>query len=125
MGFSSNVADGGETLFVASDQQSATDPPPSLGTVDVNAFTLNVIGMFNPFINKAELTGTGAGDLLLAFYPDPNDPNSTQIGQLDKQTAAVVGQSDPHRRGNRFGWAFAFLGRRLLYVHGARPDGTP
>jgi len=113
MGFSQNEADGGETLYVASD--SAAGQLSQLATIDVtNGYTLNIVGDFNPQINMAELTGTGAGGLFGFWDTDPgpqgvSGPDSA-IVQIDKATAQVTNSSPLPGLSQGNGWAFAFWG---------------
>jgi len=111
MGFSQDT-DGGETLYVASDAVSGQ--PSQLATIDVtNGYTLNVVNAFNPQINMAELTGTGAGGLFGFWDTDPegmaSGPDSA-IVQIDKTTAQVTNSSPLPGLSQGNGWAFAFWG---------------
>jgi hypothetical protein len=106
MGFSRDLMDTGETLYVASDETG--NAPSRLATIDTMTFQLTVVGAFNPAINRAELTGTGAGDLF-AFY-SVNGMVDSAIGQIDKMTAQVVGQFTLSGVPQGNGWAFAFWG---------------
>jgi hypothetical protein len=104
MGFSKDLIGTGETLYVASDESGPV--PSRLATIDTTTFQLDVVGSFNPPINRAELTGTGAGDLF-GFYAVSA---GSAIGQIDKTTAQVVGQSDLTSVNQGSGWAFGFWG---------------
>ncbi len=111
MGFSANTTGTSEVLYVASDEEEPDSGPliPSrLATIDTTTFTLRVVGALPGFANKAELTGTGAGDLF-AFYQPPADSDSF-IGQIDKSTARITGQSRLPNIDQGNGWAFAFWG---------------
>jgi hypothetical protein len=120
MGYSGDTTDPGETLYVASGDDTATTP--SLATIDTQTFALRVVGPLQPTIQSAELSGTGAGDLFAFFatrgatpcdnLTSSNGPacSDSAIGQLDKTTGRVVAQAV--LRGNPQGsaWAFAFWG---------------
>ncbi|HEX3344752.1 MAG TPA: hypothetical protein VHS09_09280 [Polyangiaceae bacterium] len=111
MGFSQDE-DGGETLFVASD--SAGSQLSQLATIDVaHGYTLDVVGNFEPQINMAELTGTGAGGLFGFWDTDPGatgSGNDSAIVQIDKQTAQVTNSSPLPGLSQGTAWAFAFWG---------------
>lgn len=110
MGFSKDVTGSGETLYIASDEMGSQFS--RLGSIDTMTFQIGVVGTFNPQINLAELTGTGAGQLF-AFYPlDPTNPSisDTAIGEIDKTSAHVIAQSTLPGVVVGSGWAFAFWG---------------
>lgn len=116
MGFSADTTDTGETLFVASDGNS------ELGSIDVTSFTLTPVGGFNPVINMAELTGTGAGQLF-GFYS--TDPGDSAIAQIDKATAAVTNVTPLPGVAQGSGWAFAFYGGDFyLFTAPSAPGST-
>jgi len=116
MGYSSDGVQGGdETLYIAGD-----NAPPRLGSIDTTNFRVRTLGTFDPAIGGAELTGTGAGDLF-AFYAmnngrlcDSTAPRATcpdsAIGQIDKRTGEVIGQTVLSGLSQGRGWAFAFWG---------------
>jgi hypothetical protein len=107
MGFSQDL-DGGETLYVASSQGILA---PSLATIDVaNGYTLNTVGAFEPTINLAELTGTGAGGLFAFWGPNGNENTPSAIVQIDKDNAQVTNSSTLPGIAQGSGWAFAFWG---------------
>ncbi len=113
MGYAANNLSGGpttETLFVASDEGTAFTGG-RLGSINTSTFSLGVVGTFNPPVTRAELTGTGAGDLF-AFYADTlsGGTGDSFIGQIDKQTAAVVAADRLAGLDQGQGWAFAFWG---------------
>jgi hypothetical protein len=114
MGYSRDLQGQGESLYVASDDLTGPDGGsavlPRLGTIDTQSFRLRVVSPFRPPLYAAELTGTGAGDLF-AFYsliPDTGSP--VAIGQVDKSTGQLVGQSVLPGIDQGCGWAFAFWG---------------
>jgi hypothetical protein len=102
MGYSTDVADGGEVLYLASSE----DKGSRLATLDTSTFTLGVIGPLDPPIVKAELTGTGGGDLF-AFWGDDAGSN---IAQIDKSSAHSVAQSALPNVFPTWAWAFAIWG---------------
>lgn len=105
MGYSSDTNGPSETLFVAADSTVGTI---GLGSIDAT-YKLSPIAPFNPAIKHAELTGTGAGELF-AFYSDTNTDPDSFIGQVDKRTAAIVGEMRLTNVSQGQGWAFAFWG---------------
>jgi hypothetical protein len=116
MGFSQNATGEDETLFVASSGDTTTQP--RLASINTQTFGLRVIGDLQPAITSAELTGTGAGDLF-AFYGTvgaalcnsmDTDCSDSAIGQLDKTTGRVTGQSVLEGNPQGSAWAFAFWG---------------
>ena len=108
MGYSADL-DGGETLFVTPDIATGGVPDPAyLGTIDTTNFTLNVTGQIAPAITLAELTGTGAGQLF-AFYTKTGITGSF-VGQIDVNTATVIGETALPSVTQGQGWAFAFWG---------------
>ena len=115
MGFTSDDTGGGETLYVASGDTS----PARLGAINENTLKLSVVGSFEADLTNAELTGTGDGRLF-AFYPVA--AGGSAIGQLDKKTAAVLGQAALPQVTQGTGWAFAFWGGNF-YTFTA-PDQT-
>ncbi len=107
MAFSHDAVGMGETLYVASG--SDTQSIPQLATIDTKTFQLQIIGRFNPSIDNAELTGTGAGDLFGFYQATPGAPDSF-IAQIDKGSAQVLAQSTLSGVNQGNGWAFAFWG---------------
>jgi hypothetical protein len=125
MGFSADSQGTGETLYVASNEgaaarTSSSVPLSRLAWIDTGTFALHIVGTFPPNVNRAELTGTGAGDLF-AFYAATSASDSV-IGQVDKATARVTGQSPLAGVNQGDGWAFAFWGGDF-YTFTA-PSGT-
>jgi hypothetical protein len=103
MAFSNDTGDAGETLYVAGDND-----PSELARIDVTNFALTTVGAFEPPITRAELTGTGAGDLF-AFWEQP-DSGPSAIVQIDKANARVTASSPLPGVMQGSGWAFAFWG---------------
>jgi hypothetical protein len=108
MGFSNDAVGTGETLYVAGQAANQGSQPDELGSIDTTTFALTDIGPFNPIEQGAELTGTGAGDLFAFYEIDP--AGDMAIGQLDKTTANLVGQTPLPGVVRGMGWAFAFWG---------------
>jgi hypothetical protein len=108
MGFSNDPVGMGETLFVAGQRANPGSLGDELGSIDTTSFALNDIAPFNPITQGAELTGTGAGDLFAFYEIDP--AGDMAIGQLDKTTANIVGQTPLPGVTRGSGWAFAFWG---------------
>jgi hypothetical protein len=110
MGYVGNPADGGDTLFVASDTQML--PTSSLASIDTNSFLMSLVGPFGPNpVTPPELTGTGDGRLF-AFYADPNDPtgSSSLISQIDPATAQEIAMNSLPGILPGQAYAFAFYG---------------
>jgi hypothetical protein len=106
MGYATNAGGPDETLFIAGDGQGTN--ATGLAKIDTTTFKLTTIGGFSPPINRAELTGTGGGQLF-AFYTKNVNAQDSFIGQIDKNTANVIAET--HLQINQGGgWAFAFWG---------------
>ncbi len=99
MGYAAN-ADGGETLYVESSALG-------LGFIDTQAFTLGVIGQFQPPEPWCELTGTGDGRLF-GFCPFVS---GSYVKEFDPATATVLTSHQLSATSGTTGsWAFAFWG---------------
>jgi hypothetical protein len=106
MGYATNAGGPSETLYVAGDGQGTN--ATGLASIDTNTFKLTPIGDFVPNINRAELTGTGGGQLF-AFYAKSTNATDSYIGEIDKGSGAVIGET--HLQIDQGGgWAFAFWG---------------
>jgi hypothetical protein len=127
MGYSRDSTGASETLYVASDEDLGSGLPPRLGWIDTTNFHLNMIAPFSPAVSMAELTGTGSGGLY-AFY-SLSDAGSlsppTAIGQVDPNTADVIGQSNFSNLGLGCGWAFAFWGGDFYIFTTPSPQNCP
>mgnify|MGYP001114356865 CR=1 FL=1 len=119
MGFATNDIGPTETLFVAGDDNQVGGSG-GLARIDTDTFRLTVVGDFWPPIEQAELTGTGDGRLF-AFYKKQPDGPPSYIGEIDPETAEVIGERrfDDVVQGR--GWAFAFWGGDFYMFHA--PDG--
>jgi hypothetical protein len=106
MGFSTEGLGPAESLFVAGDGQGSS--ASGLARIDTTTFKLTAIRDFFPSIDRAELTGTGDGNLF-AFYTKFDKPGSF-VGQIDKTNARVVAESALPTVEQGQGWAFAFWG---------------
>lgn len=115
MGFSAE-ADGSETLYVAS-----ADTTAQLARIRIPELVLEPIAKINPSAQRAELTGTGAGQLF-AFWADSFSAVGSSVGALDKTTATILEHSDFPSLDQGSGWAFAFWGGDF-YLFTA-PDGS-
>jgi len=105
MGFSSNTADAGETLFVV-----GAETANWLATVDASTFELDVIGDLGRSIGDLELTGTGDGRLF-GFAPAQFPGAGAHLAEIDKSTAAVLSDVTLDLGAtNTTAWAFAFWG---------------
>lgn len=108
MGFATRELGPDETLFVAADNQG-TGPQRGLAAIDPLAnFRLTPIGSFFPAIDRAELTGTGDGRLY-AFYTK-NRQTGSFIGEIEKTSGQVVGETRLPTVDQGSGWAFAAWG---------------
>jgi hypothetical protein len=103
MGYSHDNQGTGETLYVA-----GSSGTPQLAIIDPTTFALKIVGPFVPAIQRAELTGTGTGDLF-AFF-EPTTGSDSFIGQIDKPSGKLTNQSTLKGIQQGSGWAFAFWG---------------
>jgi hypothetical protein len=131
MGFSADLNDPGETLYVASDDDVNNGPtaPESLGTIDVDLFQLQTVGDFPQIIGSAELTGTGDGRLFAFGVDQPNLGNDTSYSllELDKTNAGLLSQTPLQMSTGSHSiqaWAFAFWGGKF-YFFTALEQGGP
>ena len=120
MGFSADVNDPGERLFVAGTADS------ELATIDPNNFQLTQLGMFSTPIGEAELTGTGGGDLY-AFGLVVNGGMTTalHLSRIDKANGAVLADAFvtvASGSAQIFDWAFAYWGGDFYFF--TSTDGT-
>ena len=121
MGFSANVADAGETLYVASDDgQNGPMAPETLGILDVGAFQLSSVGNFPQIIGSAELTGTGTGRLFGFGVDQEAQPVGTtyKLLELDKANAGFLSETPLEMSTGNQGikaWAFAFWGGKFYF----------
>jgi hypothetical protein len=108
MGFSADVADGGETLFLAT-------PEGQLGRLDVSTFQVTTVGFFSRDIGSAELTGTGDGKLF-AFGIDETI-SGAHLAEIDKSNADVLSSEivPLETVGGPTAWAFAHWGGAFYF----------
>jgi hypothetical protein len=104
MAFAHDPAGGADTLYVADGASPCI--PARLAHIDTQTFALTLVGTVSPVICAPELTASGTGDLF-AFYPIHND---SAIGQIDRVTARVIGQSVLKGVARGQDWAFALWG---------------
>ena len=104
MGYAANP-DGGETLYVSGVGGTYAK---GLGTIDTNAFTLGLIGSFQPPVYNCELTGTGDGRLY-GFCPFAT---GSYLVEINPTNAAVLSSTQLSTGVGTGGytWAFAFWG---------------
>ena len=124
MGFATNSVGPTEALFVAGAEQSRDGRPPGargLARITPGPFDLTPVGNFVPTIDSAELTGTGDGRLF-AFYRKGNVSRPSFIGEIDPDTAEVLGERRFDNVDLGFGWAFAFWGGDFYMFHA--PGGS-
>jgi hypothetical protein len=106
MGYSTNGAAAGETLFVGATGQIGAGDSKGLGKIENGMLT--AIAGFSPFTfagQSAELTGTGDGRLFGYFTTTP-----VQVGQIDKVTGAVTNTKIITGLQTPNAWAFSFWG---------------
>ena len=118
MGFSTNGADTeSETLFLTGTGSGFSSP--GLGRLDTTNGALTPIGGFTGGLDgeNAELTGTGDGRLFGFFTTTP-----VIVGELDKNSGAVLNQKQLPAVETPAAWAFSFWGGDF-YLYTA-PDPT-
>ncbi len=124
MGFATDSVGPTETLFIAGDEQSRNGRPPGgrgLARITPGTFKLTAVGDFFPRVESAELTGTGDGRLF-AFYRKGTDTPPSYIGEIDPDTAQVIGERRFDTVDQGQGWAFAFWGGDFYMFHA--PGGS-
>lgn len=114
MGFATNDVGPTETLFVAGDDRNAASE--GLARIDPTNFQLTPVDEFSPPLRLAELTGTGDGRLFAYYRKGVNTPPS-YIGEIDPNTANVVGEKRLDTVDQGQGWAFAFWGGDFYIFH--------
>lgn len=115
MGFTTDDIGPTETLFVAGAEFNNSGAE-GLARIDPTTFKLTFVGDFTPYIEQAELTGTGDGRLF-AFYKKQDDGPPSFIGEIDPETAEVVGERRFDEVDQGAGWAFAFWGGDFYMFH--------
>lgn len=123
MGFATNSVGPTETLFVAGAEQSRDGRPAGargLARITPGSFDLAPVGDFFPRIESAELTGTGDGRLF-AFYRKRGDSPPSYIGEIDPDTAQVIGERRFDNVDQGDGWAFAYWGGDFYMFHAPPP----
>jgi hypothetical protein len=105
MGYVADTTDTGETLYIASDESNTS----RLGIIDTTNYTLSIVATMAPNdpFQRAELTGTGSGDLF-AFYTRGN--SGSAIGQIDRNTGALIAETQLPSVSQGNAWAFAYWG---------------
>jgi hypothetical protein len=124
MGFATNGGGPTETLFVAGEGTQNGGGAGGLARISPTTFALTPIGDFSPSIDQAELTGTGDGRLF-AFYKKQPTSGISYIGEIDPQTARVLGErrfAGRDRVDQGEGWAFAYWGGDFYMFHA--PTGS-
>ena len=114
MGFSADVNDPGETLYVASDTPAKPGAPAErLATIDPQTFQLDVVGQFSHPIGNAELTGTGDARLFGFGIDSTGTGVVLHLAQIQKTNAQILGDTflDLGTGGKPIvAWAFAYWG---------------
>jgi len=123
MGFATNSVGPTETLYVAGDDNQNNQGASGLARISPTTFALTPVGDFFPPIDSAELTGTGDGRLF-AFYRKGLDNPPTYIGEIDPDTAQVIGERRFDNLDQGTGWAFAYWGGDFYMFHAPRPSET-
>jgi hypothetical protein len=113
MGYSADVSDPGETLFVAGNVSE------QLASVDTTTFTVSPIGVFSSMIGEAELTGTGDGALYAFGIVTENSMTAAlHLAHVDKATATVLDDvfvTVASGTSQIFDWAFAYWGGAFYF----------
>jgi hypothetical protein len=149
MGFSADITDPGETLFVARDCSlngvacttgaeccSGTcaggacagtgTGAGSLGIIDPTTLQLTDVGVFSHDIGEAELTGTGAGDLYGFGVEQTGGALALHLAQINKADATILQDTFITLDTNPpsvDAWAFAYYGGDF-YFFTATGDAT-
>jgi hypothetical protein len=121
MGFSADVSDPGETLYVASDDTGGGE----LGAIDPLTLSLSPVGFFNPAIVGAELSGTGDGRLFAFYSTDQTARTSSVIAQIDKTSGNVLAEDPLPTIAQGDAWAFAFWGGDFYLFTAPEVGGNP
>ncbi|HVY47567.1 MAG TPA: hypothetical protein VHB21_16875 [Minicystis sp.] len=109
MGFSADMTDPGETLFVSQiDFAGSGASSKGLATIDTSSFELSFIGPYSADVGAMELTGTGDGRLF-GYALKPNGAGGAVL-ELDKQTAAILSRVPLPVGDSSSALAFAFWG---------------
>ena len=119
MGFSANVSNPGETLFIA-----GSDDTETLATIDVESFDLNVVGEFSNPIGNAELTGTGNGGLFAFGVEDVPGSTLLHLAEIEKSSAQIIGDEFLDLGTGGVGisaWAFAAWGGDFYFFTSTSP----
>jgi len=116
MGFATNAGGPTETLYVAGEGTQNGGGATGLARISPESFALTRVGDFAPVIERAELTGTGDGRLF-AFYAKGQNATDSYIGEIDPQTARVVGERRFPTVDQGQGWAFAYWGGDFYMFH--------
>jgi hypothetical protein len=120
MAFAANDDGGGETLYVASNNND-TSTSGYLGAIDEATLALTYVGTFSPTVTQAELTGTGDGRLFAFWAPNSSTSPGSAVSQINQNTAAVIAQAALPTVTQGGGWAFAFWGGQFYLF--TNPDG--
>jgi hypothetical protein len=126
MGFATNSIGPTETLFVAGDDNQDNGGVSGLARISPATFDLMAVDDFSPVIDSAELTGTGDGRLF-AFYRKGANNNTdpvSYIGEINTDTAQVIGERRFDNVDQGAGWAFAYWGGDFYMFHAPRPAET-
>jgi hypothetical protein len=128
MGFATNANGPTETLYVAGDDNQGGAHNQKLGArglarIAPDTFTLSFVNDFAA-VNQPELTGTGDGRLYAFYKKTVRGGPPSFIGEIDTDTAAVVGERrfDTVDQGNA--WAFAFWGGDFYMFHAPNGGGS-
>jgi hypothetical protein len=120
MGFSADLNDPGERLFVAGNMTE------QLATIDTKTFMLTTLGTFSMTIGEAELTGTGGGDLYaFGLVVDGGMTQAIHLAHIEKSTAKVLADAYLTVQTGMapiYDWAFAYWGGDFYFF--TSTDGT-
>ncbi|MDF2696558.1 MAG: hypothetical protein K0S65_4941, partial [Labilithrix sp.] len=122
MGFATDSVGPTETLFIAGDDNNGGGAS-GLARISPSTFDLTAVGDFFPSLDSAELTGTGDGRLF-AFYRKGQDSPPSYIGEIDTNTAQVIGERRFDNVDQGRGWAFAYWAGDFYMFHAPPPSDT-
>jgi hypothetical protein len=124
MGFSADVGDPGETLYVAHVERDGGAPGTGLASIDIQLQTVTFVGPFMPPLAASgmELTGTGDGRLF-GYALDPSGCGG-EVVQLDTSSGAILSTTPLAAGGVDSALAFAYWGGDFYIFTTDADDGS-